>query len=65
MKPLALLVGLAALFLSSTCNAALTTVSNFGNNPTNLEMQIYLPAKLATKPAVVVAVSYQAWSLSQ
>ncbi|KAH6657615.1 PHB depolymerase family esterase [Truncatella angustata] len=36
-------------------NAALTTVTNWGSNPTNLEMQIYLPKTLAAKPAVIVA----------
>ncbi|KAI0137110.1 Alpha/Beta hydrolase protein [Xylariales sp. AK1849] len=52
---LVLYSSLAALFLSSGGNAALTTVTNWGANPTNLEMQIYLPAKLAANPPVVVA----------
>lgn len=46
--------GLAAF--STTANAALTRVNDFGANPSNLQMNIYVPAKLATKPAIIVAV---------
>jgi hypothetical protein len=38
---------------------ALVSVANFGANPTNLQMSIYVPAKLATDPAIIVAVSNQ------
>ncbi|KAI1855228.1 hypothetical protein JX265_006631 [Neoarthrinium moseri] len=55
MRPSTLFGSLAALLLSPVSDAALTTVTNWGSNPTNLEMQIYLPKKLAAKPAVVVA----------
>lgn len=57
MRFYALFSGLVAVILAPRCDAALTTVADFGDNPTNLEMQIYLPDNLAEKPAVVVAVS--------
>jgi hypothetical protein len=40
----------------ATANAALTRVNDFGANPSNLQMNIYVPAKLATKPAIILAV---------
>ena len=43
----------------ATVNGALTRVTNFGTNPTNLEMNIDVPGKLATKPAIILAVSHQ------
>jgi acetylxylan esterase len=46
---------LGLLLLSSCSYAALTTVTNWGNNPTGLTMAISLPARLAAKPAVIVA----------
>ncbi|KAJ4333221.1 hypothetical protein N0V87_007777 [Didymella glomerata] len=39
----------------ATVNGALTRVSNFGNNPTGLEMNINLPSKLAQKPGIILA----------
>lgn len=36
---------------------ALTQVTGFGTNPTNVQMFISVPAKLATNPAIIVAVS--------
>jgi acetylxylan esterase len=42
----------------ATANGALTRVNDFGSNPTNLQMNIYVPAKLATKPAIILAVSF-------
>lgn len=47
--------GLAAI--SATANAALVRVSDFGSNPASLQMNIYVPATLVTKPAIIVAVS--------
>ena len=41
--------------LAAVANA-LTPVSNWGQNPTGLDLQIYVPAKLAAKPAVILAV---------
>jgi endo-1,4-beta-xylanase len=37
---------------------ALTRVTNFGPNPTNLNMYVYVPARVAPRPAVLVAVHY-------
>jgi poly(3-hydroxybutyrate) depolymerase len=49
-------LGLAAT--AATClGASLQPVSDFGNNPTNIQMNIYVPDKLASNPAVIVAVS--------
>jgi hypothetical protein len=36
--------------------AALVQVTNFGNNPSGALMHINMPSKLATSPAVVLAV---------
>ncbi|RDL29806.1 PHB depolymerase family esterase [Venustampulla echinocandica] len=48
--------GLAALsLLSLSANGALVSVPNFGANPTNLLMNIYVPSKLATNPAIILA----------
>ncbi|KAF2009005.1 carbohydrate esterase family 1 protein [Aaosphaeria arxii CBS 175.79] len=41
--------------LSSVGNAALSRVTDFGSNPTKLEMNIWVPSKLATKPAIILA----------
>ncbi|KAI0892350.1 carbohydrate esterase family 1 protein [Annulohypoxylon nitens] len=49
---------LAALLSSSMTDAALTQVADWGENPTNLQMEVYLPAKLAEKPAIVLALHY-------
>jgi acetylxylan esterase len=38
--------------------AALTEVTNFGNNPTGLRMYEYVPNTVAPRPAVLVAVHY-------
>jgi acetylxylan esterase len=47
--------GLAAL--ATTVNAGLTRVNDFGPNPTNLQMNMYVPQKVAQKPAIILAVS--------
>lgn len=49
------LIGLAAAAASGFC-ASLQQVSNFGSNPTNIQMHIYVPDRLASKPAIIVAV---------
>jgi len=36
--------------------ASLQAVSSFGKNPTNIQMYIYVPDKVAAKPAIIVAV---------
>ncbi|TQS17932.1 PHB depolymerase family esterase [Microbispora hainanensis] len=38
--------------------ASLTRVTNFGNNPSNLNMYIYVPDRVAARPALLVAVHY-------
>jgi acetylxylan esterase len=38
--------------------ASLTEVTNFGTNPSNLRMYLYVPDRVATRPAVLVAVHY-------
>ena len=44
--------------------ATLTRVTNFGANPTNLNMYLYVPANLASRPALLVAVHYCTGSAS-
>ncbi|WP_199439920.1 extracellular catalytic domain type 1 short-chain-length polyhydroxyalkanoate depolymerase [Umezawaea beigongshangensis] len=51
----ALLVAVAAPPASA---ASLTEVTNFGANPSNLRMHLYVPASAPAKPAIVVAVHY-------
>lgn len=49
------------LVLSVLCSvvmSALVQVTDFGSNPTGLQMYINVPAKLATKPAVILAVGF-------
>lgn len=46
-------VASAAMGLAAT----LEQVTNFGTNPTKINMYIYVPDKLATKPSIIVAVS--------
>jgi poly(hydroxyalkanoate) depolymerase family esterase len=38
--------------------ATLTEVTGFGTNPSSLQMYVYVPAAVATHPAIVVAVHY-------
>ncbi|MGW0828462.1 extracellular catalytic domain type 1 short-chain-length polyhydroxyalkanoate depolymerase [Streptomyces sp. NPDC002845] len=38
--------------------ATLTEVTNFGTNPSNLQMYLYVPDSVTTRPAVLVAVHY-------
>ncbi|MGR3935738.1 PHB depolymerase family esterase [Streptomyces sp. BRA346] len=38
--------------------AALTEIKNFGTNPSNLQMYLYVPDNVAPNPAVVVVVHY-------
>jgi acetylxylan esterase len=47
-----------AMFASPAAAATLTEVTNFGSNPTNLRMHLYVPNTVAARPAVVVAVHY-------
>ncbi|KAL9621535.1 MAG: hypothetical protein Q9160_004065 [Pyrenula sp. 1 TL-2023] len=58
------IVSFLALFSSFTAanplskRASLTQVTNFGSNPSGTLMYIYVPNKLATKPAIIVAIHY-------
>lgn len=38
--------------------AALTEITNFGTNPSNLQMYVYVPDSVTTRPAVLVAVHW-------
>ena len=38
--------------------AALTEVTGFGTDPTDLRMHLYVPDRVAARPAIVVAVHY-------
>jgi acetylxylan esterase len=42
--------------LTAAVNGALVRVTDFGTNPTNLQMNIWVPSKLAAKPAIILAV---------
>ena len=44
--------------------ASLTQVTGFGNNPSNLNMYIYVPNNLAARPALLVAIHYCTGSAS-
>ncbi|MEU1245040.1 PHB depolymerase family esterase [Micromonospora parva] len=49
----------AALTLATPASAAtLTQVTNFGTNPTNLQMHLYVPDRVATRPAILLAMHY-------
>ncbi|TDC29471.1 PHB depolymerase family esterase, partial [Micromonospora sp. KC213] len=53
------LTALAAVSVPSPASAAtLTQVTNFGANPSNLQMYLYVPDRVAPRPALVVAVHY-------
>jgi acetylxylan esterase len=47
----------ALLASASSAFGALQQVTGFGSNPSNIQMFISVPAKLAANPAIVVAVS--------
>ncbi|WP_033340581.1 extracellular catalytic domain type 1 short-chain-length polyhydroxyalkanoate depolymerase [Catenuloplanes japonicus] len=55
----ALVAVLAALGLAAPASAAaLTEVTSFGTNPSNLRMYLYVPDNLAARPGLLVAVHY-------
>jgi poly(hydroxyalkanoate) depolymerase family esterase len=55
----ALLIGVALTALTPSAQAAsLVEVTNFGNNPSGLRMHIYVPDRVAARPAIVVAVHF-------
>jgi poly(hydroxyalkanoate) depolymerase family esterase len=66
-KTLAALTGLVALLAAAVlvalsaptaAAASLVQVTNFGSNPTNLGMYLYVPNNVAPRPAILVAVHY-------
>ncbi|WP_309115370.1 PHB depolymerase family esterase [Saccharothrix sp.] len=62
---LALALLAATLITSGTASAAtLTRVTNFGTNPTNLNMYVYAPDTVAAQPALLVLVHYCGGSAS-
>jgi len=58
METFTIFVFVALLGAFGTNAATLTQVTNFGSNPSNTQMWIYVPDKLASKPAIVVAIHY-------
>ncbi|MCE6996474.1 PHB depolymerase family esterase [Saccharothrix sp. S26] len=55
------LAGAAVLAVTSpppASAASLTQVTNFGTNPTNLQMHLYVPDRVAAKPAILLAIHY-------
>jgi acetylxylan esterase len=53
------LIAALLIALSQPASAAtLTQVTNFGTNPSNLQMYLYVPNTVQPKPAVLVAVHY-------
>ncbi|MFG6201585.1 PHB depolymerase family esterase [Nonomuraea sp. JJY05] len=59
------LVAASALLVTRPVQAAsLTRVTNFGTNPTNLNMFIYVPDNVAPQPALLVMVHYCTGSAS-
>ncbi|WP_433291249.1 extracellular catalytic domain type 1 short-chain-length polyhydroxyalkanoate depolymerase [Actinoplanes sp. CA-030573] len=51
-------LGLVTLQASPASAASLQQITNFGANPTGLGMYLYVPDRLAAKPALLVAVHY-------
>ncbi|PGG95592.1 hypothetical protein AJ79_09965 [Helicocarpus griseus UAMH5409] len=51
-------LGAAVLLLASTTTAQLQQVTNFGENPTNVQMYVYRPAQVSPNPAIIVAMHY-------
>jgi poly(hydroxyalkanoate) depolymerase family esterase len=52
-------LGLTALGPAEPASAAsLQRVTNFGTNPSNLNMYVYVPDRVAARPAILVAVHY-------
>jgi poly(hydroxyalkanoate) depolymerase family esterase len=53
-----LLAAAVLLGIRPASAATLTRVTNFGNNPTNLNMYVYVPDRVAARPALLVLVHY-------
>jgi poly(hydroxyalkanoate) depolymerase family esterase len=59
-----LAVGASFVFAPPAAAATLTQVTNFGTNPTNLNMFVYVPDAVSPRPAVLVLVHYCGGSAS-
>ncbi|KAK0636464.1 Alpha/Beta hydrolase protein [Bombardia bombarda] len=55
---LALALGGANAVPAQSAPSALTPITGWGTNPTNLDLQAYVPSKLAAKPAIILALHY-------
>jgi hypothetical protein len=51
------IVAATCLLANAAVFAELVKVASFGPNPSNAGMHVYVPAKLAPNPAIIVAVS--------
>ncbi|MBD3141573.1 esterase, partial [Microbispora bryophytorum] len=60
LAAVALPLVVAGMFLGvrPAAAASLTRVTSFGNNPTNLNMYLYVPDRVAARPALLVLVHY-------
>jgi len=56
LRALALALSLASVHAAPTAQNGLTSICNFGENPTNLVLQLYEPPTVAAKPAIILAV---------
>ena len=54
----AVLAAVGLVVATPASAATLTEVTNFGTNPSNLRMHLYVPDRLPARPAVLVAVHY-------
>ena len=61
---LPLVVGTAIVTAGPASAATLTRVTNFGTNPTNLNMYAYVPDNVAPQPALLLLVHYCGGSAS-
>ncbi|KOX09906.1 extracellular catalytic domain type 1 short-chain-length polyhydroxyalkanoate depolymerase [Micromonospora profundi] len=52
------LAAAALTFAAPASAATLTQVTGFGTNPTNLQMHLYVPDRVASRPAVLLALHY-------
>ncbi|KAI9708720.1 MAG: hypothetical protein M1820_003675 [Bogoriella megaspora] len=52
------LLGLATALPSPALTSTLQQVTNFGSNPSNTQMYIYVPSKVAANPPIIVAIHY-------
>src|SRR4051794_39144685 len=59
-----ILVAAVLIAMRPASAAGMTRVTSFGNNPTNLNMYIYVPTNVAPQPALLVLVHYCSGSAS-